>query len=237
MKQLFAKILMVGVFASLITAQTDVSGVISSNTTWSTNVNIVGNLLVSSGVTLTIEPGVTVAFQGEYYLQIEGSLVADGNATSRIKFTNNTQTPAEGYWQHIYFKSNSDGGSISYCHFQFGGKAGYFIKSDNVAAGDNSTRSIKENIFEEFYYSNSAFGGGTLVSVDVSNSAGISPCIIENNLFNMDYINDTGGMAMMNWKAVSGNNCNISKNIFMPLLITTFYIEIFQTLNKNLGER
>ena len=27
---------------------------------------------------------------------------------------------------------------------------------------------------------------------------------------------------------------NITKNLFMPLLITTFYIEIFQTLNKNL---
>ena len=26
---------------------------------------------------------------------------------------------------------------------------------------------------------------------------------------------------------------NLVKNLYMPLLITTFYIEIFQTLNKN----
>ena len=87
MKQMLTKILMMCVFGSLMIAQTDVSGVISSNTTWSSNVNITGNILVSSGVTLTIEPGVKVAFQGEYYIQIEGSLVADGNASSRIKFS------------------------------------------------------------------------------------------------------------------------------------------------------
>ena len=28
-------------------------------------------------------------------------------------------------------------------------------------------------------------------------------------------------------------NQNITKNLFMPLLVTTFYIEIIQTLNKN----
>ena len=56
MKQLLTKILMVGIFGSLMIAQSDESGVISSNTTWSSNVNITGNILVSSSVTLTILP-------------------------------------------------------------------------------------------------------------------------------------------------------------------------------------
>ena len=52
---------------------TDVSGVISSNTTWAkanSPYNVTGNILVNSGVTLTIEAGVTVNVNGEFYLDI-----------------------------------------------------------------------------------------------------------------------------------------------------------------------
>ena len=44
---------------------TDVSGTISSNTTWSLANSpyvVTGNILVNSGVTLTIEAGVTIKF-------------------------------------------------------------------------------------------------------------------------------------------------------------------------------
>ena len=48
-----------------VNAQTNVSGTISTNTNWvlgSSPYIVKGNLLISSGVTLTIDPGVVVKF-------------------------------------------------------------------------------------------------------------------------------------------------------------------------------
>ena len=50
-------------FVGFAYSQTDVSGAISSDTTWGTSgspYTVTGNVLVASGVTLTIEAGVTV---------------------------------------------------------------------------------------------------------------------------------------------------------------------------------
>ena len=65
-------------FFSLITlstfcfSQTNVSGALSSDTTWSlanSPYTLTGNVLVTSGVTLTIEAGVTVKFNSELYIK------------------------------------------------------------------------------------------------------------------------------------------------------------------------
>ena len=50
----------------------------------------------------------------------------------------------------------------------------------------------------------------------------------------MDNINDTGGMAGMYWKAVSGNNCNISKNIFIKDKNTSEYVDGVSLNNSQL---
>ncbi len=82
------------VFASLfqigiVKASTAVNGIISSDTTW-TKVNsphsLTGNLLVSNGVTLTIEAGATVNLNG-YYIMVNGTLNARGRGTDKIQFS------------------------------------------------------------------------------------------------------------------------------------------------------
>ena len=71
---------------------TDVSGTISSNSTWSLANSpyvVTGNILVNSGVTLTIEAGVTVKFDGSYYFYVDGTLIARGSSGNLITFTSN----------------------------------------------------------------------------------------------------------------------------------------------------
>src|SRR5690348_12373674 len=91
-------------------AQTNVSGFINANTTWTVAGSpyiVVGNVLVSHGYTLTIQPGVVVKFNSAKTLQIDGELIANGTAQNRITFTSNSTTPAAGDWGQIQFSDSS----------------------------------------------------------------------------------------------------------------------------------
>jgi hypothetical protein len=70
------------------TSGTNVSGIITSDATW-TQANspytLTGNVLVNNGVMLTIDAGATVNL-GNYYIMVNGTLVAIGNSNSPISF-------------------------------------------------------------------------------------------------------------------------------------------------------
>jgi parallel beta-helix repeat protein len=69
-------------------ASTQVNGIITSDTTWtkaSSPYNLTGPVAVNEGVALTIEPGVTVNL-GNFYLQVNGTLDAQGTNSDRIIF-------------------------------------------------------------------------------------------------------------------------------------------------------
>jgi hypothetical protein len=88
------------------TAGTVPPSTISVNTTWNATGSpywIEHNVTVLSNVTLTIEAGVNVRFDGNYSLIIDGDLVAIGNASSKINFTSNKTIPEPGDWQSIRF--------------------------------------------------------------------------------------------------------------------------------------
>ncbi len=117
-------------------ADTEVSGLITEDTTWTLADSpyiAIGNVLVSEGVTLTIEPGVEVKFVNGVVLQVEGTLIARGTSDNVIWFTSNQPTPAPGDWGYIYFKDTSTdatfdadgnytGGSIlEYCVVEYAG--------------------------------------------------------------------------------------------------------------------
>ncbi len=97
-KRLFLQLLALGIFIFSANA-TDITGSVSSNTTWSAagSPYIVKNSIeVNPGITLTIENGVEVKFNQGCYLHVRGTLNATGT-----KFTGNAGV-TKGFWDGIY---------------------------------------------------------------------------------------------------------------------------------------
>jgi len=94
---------------------------------------IQGEITIPDGLTLTIEPGVLVEFQGHYKLNVEGRLLAVGAETDTITFTINDTTGfhdlniPDGGWHGIKFDNTSavnDSSKIIYCELEYGKAVG-----------------------------------------------------------------------------------------------------------------
>lgn len=112
-------------------AQTNVSGGIFSNTTWTLANSpyiVTDTVVVFPNVTLTIEPGVEVKFDVNKQLEIrQGILIAEGTASDSIVFTSNT-VPISGVWGNVHL-NNAINSSIKYCSFRYADK-GLYVTSN-----------------------------------------------------------------------------------------------------------
>jgi hypothetical protein len=171
----FIAILPVFAFSPFASAQSgiNVSGLINSNSVWTKTgspYNLTGNVAVNQGVTLTIQPGVTVNFNG-YYLRINGTLTAIGSSaekitlnSARIVFTElsnswNEQTSSGCIIQYaIISQAPSTGGTtypplsninpikIDSCTINCGINVNSAIVTNNFVTGNiNSQGSYREN--------------------------------------------------------------------------------------------
>jgi hypothetical protein len=95
-------------FVSLAASATDITGTVTSNTTWTAANSpyvIVNSIEVNPGITLTVEPGVQVKFNQNRYLHVRGTLNANG-----ATFTGNAGV-TKGFWEGIY---------VSYEYYEVG---------------------------------------------------------------------------------------------------------------------
>src|SRR6185312_5406528 len=87
-----------------VKAQTNVSGGIYTNTTWSLTGSpyiITDTVVVFPGVTLSIQPGVVVKFNSQAQIELrQAAINAWGSATDSVTFTSNTSQTA-GSWSCI----------------------------------------------------------------------------------------------------------------------------------------
>ena len=117
-------------------AATEVTGVISADTTGTkanSPYNLTGHILVDEGVTLIIEPGVTVNFNG-YFMNVGGSLSAIGNETEKIIMTGSEMSYSGEWMGRIYFLSTSNDSIIEHAEITSA------VDYDKILVKGNSTR-------------------------------------------------------------------------------------------------
>jgi RHS repeat-associated protein len=120
---------------SFVVFGTPVSGTISTNTTWTKDRSpyIITGITISSGTTLTIEPGTIVKFDSSGLI-VRGTLLANGTSQDKIIFTSikddsyggdtnndgSATSPAPGNWTAIDFVSSS-ASSVGNSIIKYGG--------------------------------------------------------------------------------------------------------------------
>ena len=129
-----------------------VSGPIDVNSTWyrtNSPITITGDVTVNTGVTLTIEPGVTAQFESGVGLTIDGRVLAEGNETNHIRFTaatvgapwtgvtlNGTASSPETRLTYVDFSGNgataihSSGGTVFLEHLTFAARDHQYVSLD-----------------------------------------------------------------------------------------------------------
>jgi Right handed beta helix region len=195
---------------ALAKSGTNVKGVISQNTTWTvanSPYNITGNVTVVNGVTLTIQPGVTVISKKNYddgkggifqaSLTVEGTLIAIGGSNEPVTFneTQITFSPSSGEWN-----PQTDSGSIiKKCFFadtEVNIEASPKV-DNNVFSGESSTIVIKGGsavISNNFMTNNSmqivyGWAGNTDIEIKDANNATIVGNTIDDGMYgiSVDY--------------------------------------------------
>ena len=181
-------------------SQTEVSGGIYENTTWSPAGNpyiVSGNVVLFQDLVLTLEPGVLVKFNQGASLEIRGKLIAIGNSMDWITFTSNLHVPVMNSWEGIKVIGVDDSpGSenqviMEYCS---GNYARYFIDLHIAYHGPY--------VFKHCYFSNNyqvnKDGGLPYALFDYctfdSNFLGLGYCQFDATVSHSFFINNVNGV-------------------------------------------
>jgi hypothetical protein len=172
-------IIIITISISLL-AQTQVSGAQSG--TWTVDnspYEVIGEILVDGGQTLTIEAGVEVNFQGHYKFVVEGNLQAIGTETDNIFFTTDNQTIG---WGGIRFdNSYQEIHNLSYCRIEFGKTAGNYPDIHGGAVALLSSNAVFSNcIFADNNATGEDNGMGGAVSLAYASANFVNSIIYDN---------------------------------------------------------
>jgi RHS repeat-associated protein len=183
----------------------------ASNTTWTTANSpyiLDGNVTVAAGVTLTINPGVVVKFNGTgRQLVVSGTLSAVGTSGSHIVFTSyqddsaggdsngdgSATAGAPGQWNQIEVKSGNTASYLQYAEVRFGanGSANSNFGALNIDAA-NTTVTVEDSTFTQNQRS--------AIRIGTSNTAGV--IVRRTEIAN----NGNGISANTSWMTVEDNS-------------------------------
>jgi len=164
---------------------------------------IQGSIQILSDSTLTIEPGVTVNFQGTYKMYVQGRVIAIGAATDTIIFTSADTTNG---WRGIRFDNTptaNDTSRFFYCKFQYGKATGIYPDDEGGA-------------FYFYNFSKAIISNSQIVNCEANNFGGGISCdynsgpAITNNTISNNTANYGGGISCSDSPAITNNT--ISNN-------------------------
>ncbi|MCF7913447.1 MAG: right-handed parallel beta-helix repeat-containing protein [Candidatus Cloacimonetes bacterium] len=169
---------------------TDVSGVQTG--TWALEDSpfvVIGDVQIPAGDELTIEPGVSVQFWGDWNITAEGMLIAQGTETDSIYFVR--YPTYSGYWDEIRLEQETgDGYEISYC----------FIRG-----ADNGINSIDAPVYIHDSHLDANMTGIHLFAIGNANPPDvlIENCLIEHSIENGIDIYENGNTIIQNCEITS----------------------------------
>ena len=133
---------------------------ISSDTTWTGNIILDDDVIVSQGTTLTIEPGTTIDGSSGFAIEIYGTLVVESANFSSSATPTAQSSHGQGLWQGIVVKS---GGSATLSNV--------IIENTNVGVKSEGNLQIDNLTVIDSYLGINNFGvaniiGYTAASID-----------------------------------------------------------------------
>ncbi|MBS8265641.1 hypothetical protein DYI25_14535 [Mesobacillus boroniphilus] len=203
-------------FLTTLQDQTEVSGIIGSDTTWSLAGSpyvFTGDTQLAYGSTLTIEPGVVVQGNG-YSLIIHGTLNASGSETSKIQFNNLQVKPGGATYTEFY--------SINIGHANING--GALLPSGSGKHGTFTLRDSKVENISGYYpiYLWYPSGDSFIERNIFSNTSGISvgtsdnvKVYLRNNVFYNQKDHYGEFYAIQNWNSSGTSETIVEHNSFL----------------------
>jgi len=187
-------------------SETIVSGDITSDTVWMLDNSpyiIKANVIVENGVSLTIEPGVTVKFDGLYSLDVRGGLIAEGTESEKILFTSNINPPSRNDWRQLRFGdiSDDDGCIVSHCVIEYSERGIYChsasptityntIRNNCAPGSDYGGIFLNRSSDADIYYNTiTNNGNGIYLKGRYNNNYDPEPVIRYNNIHDNDVYN------------------------------------------------
>ncbi|HTW90937.1 MAG TPA: Ig-like domain-containing protein [bacterium] len=167
-------------------------GTISADETWSPDNNphfIDGDVFITNNALVTIMPGCTVKFTGQYgiragtYPPLQGGINAVGLQNSPILFTSAGSSPQPGDWTAIYLDAGTSSNThFSYCTFEYGGyysgEGDIIVTGNQAASFDNCT--IRHSRYVGIYCSSAAFSSfsNNTITANGSYPIAVSPDVV-----------------------------------------------------------
>lgn len=197
---------------------TYVEGEITQDTIWmlvDSPFVLSNDVVVNSGVTLTIEPGVEVRFGDGFSLTVNGRLKAEGTINRTIKFTSNSLTPAAGDWETILFNGTASS-FLKYCIIEYG-KSGITVEDgsidvENCVIKSNSQDGVTINGGSVVIRNGNVTGNlGSGIFVAGGSQITIQDCEISSNGDGIAFSGDlTGEISISRNKIKANKNAGIS---------------------------